>query len=317
MPLDHYVSQVHLKNFYSPVLGNWLYAVRKSDLKKFTPRSDDVCRIEDGSTNGYLREDRVVEEFLHTIEPKYNAALAKLRDGDPDEQSVYVIAGFVAYVASCAPAAMRIGTPQLDSVLRSTAETLDRQGILPPAPEALGNKSITELLDDGTVHFDVDGKYPQALGISTIIGKLSLFGNSPWEILHNDDASPFFTSDFPVAIEARGNTGIMNRIVPLAPDLAVRILPDVDLSRAEPDLSFTKFRFRRRRLDHADVSVLNRLIVQCAEDAVFYRDDRAWIEDFVGKNRNYRIDCLITRIPYGAGTMHLASQRICRTEQAA
>jgi hypothetical protein len=223
MPLDHYVSQVHLKNFYSPVLGNRMYAMRKSDLKAFTPRSDDVCRIEDGSTNAYLRKDRVVEDFLRTVEPKYNAALARLREGDPDQQSVYVVAGFVAYVSSCAPAAMRIGTPQLDSVLRSTTEILDRQGNLPPAPAALGNKSMTELLDDGTVHFEVDGKYPQALGISTIIGRLSLFGNSPWELLHNDDsASAFFTSDFPVAIEARGNTGIMNRIVPLAQSLARR-----------------------------------------------------------------------------------------------
>jgi hypothetical protein len=26
MPLDHYIPQVHLKNFYSPVLGNQMYA---------------------------------------------------------------------------------------------------------------------------------------------------------------------------------------------------------------------------------------------------------------------------------------------------
>ena len=63
MPLDHYVSQVHLKKFYSPALGNRMYAIRKSDLKVFTPRSEDVCRIMDGSTNAYLREDRAIEGF--------------------------------------------------------------------------------------------------------------------------------------------------------------------------------------------------------------------------------------------------------------
>ena len=50
VPLDHYVSQVHLKNFYSPVLGSRMYATRKRDLKSFTPNSQSVCRIEDGST---------------------------------------------------------------------------------------------------------------------------------------------------------------------------------------------------------------------------------------------------------------------------
>jgi hypothetical protein len=37
-----------------------------------------VCRIADGNTNSYLREDRAVEEFLKEIEPKYNAVLKKL-----------------------------------------------------------------------------------------------------------------------------------------------------------------------------------------------------------------------------------------------
>jgi hypothetical protein len=48
--LDHYVSQVHLRNFYSPELGRKMYALRKSDLRAFPCRSEDVCRIEAGST---------------------------------------------------------------------------------------------------------------------------------------------------------------------------------------------------------------------------------------------------------------------------
>ena len=78
MALDHFVSQVHLKNFYSPKLGSLMYAIRKSDLKLFTPNERSVCRIENDSTNSYLREDRAVEEFLKRIEPRYNVALEKL-----------------------------------------------------------------------------------------------------------------------------------------------------------------------------------------------------------------------------------------------
>jgi hypothetical protein len=59
MPLDHYIPQVHLKNFYSPVLGDRMYATRKSDLKSFTPSSKSVCGINDGSTDAYLKEGTV------------------------------------------------------------------------------------------------------------------------------------------------------------------------------------------------------------------------------------------------------------------
>ncbi|MCX5770922.1 MAG: hypothetical protein NTZ09_11710 [Candidatus Hydrogenedentes bacterium] len=96
MPLDHYVSQGHLRRFYSPILGNRMYAIRKADLKAFTSDSQAVCRIMDGSTNAFLREDRVVEDFLKTIEPKYNVAVDKLIKGEIDKECIYTIAGFVA-----------------------------------------------------------------------------------------------------------------------------------------------------------------------------------------------------------------------------
>jgi hypothetical protein len=63
MPFDHYVSQVHPKNFNSPVLDGKLYAIRKSDLKRFQPRSRDIYRIEDGSRKPYLTESRATEDF--------------------------------------------------------------------------------------------------------------------------------------------------------------------------------------------------------------------------------------------------------------
>jgi hypothetical protein len=62
MVLDHYVSQVHLRNFYSPALGDQMYAVRKSDWKTLTSNSESVCRIDAGSTNAYLTEDRLIED---------------------------------------------------------------------------------------------------------------------------------------------------------------------------------------------------------------------------------------------------------------
>jgi hypothetical protein len=109
----------------------------------------------------------------------------------------------------------------------------------------------------------------------------------------------------------------VNRIVPLAPDLAVRILPDVTRARTKPDLTFSGFRYRRVRLARTDVSALNRLIVQCAEDMVFHRDAHAWIPRFVSTNRHYRIECVTSRVPHGTGIMNVATQRVVATGNAA
>jgi hypothetical protein len=224
MPLDHYVSQVHLRHFYSPALSELMFAVRKSDGKTFCCNSKSVCRIEDGSSNAYLRKDRLIEEFLQFVEPRYNRSLRKIYDNSFDQESILSIAGFVAYVMACSPAGIRILSDPLRASLESTSAILDRDGDLAAAPNILGGKSLTKLLEDGTVSFKIDPKFPQALGITSIIGWVSVFGNSRWEILRNEDNdTPFFTSDFPVGLERSPDPRVLNRIVPLAPDIAIRM----------------------------------------------------------------------------------------------
>ncbi|MDT0635964.1 hypothetical protein, partial [Spectribacter hydrogenoxidans] len=114
------MSQVHLRNFYSPNLGNRLYAIRKSDLKTFTPDAKAICRIENGSTNPYVTEERAIEEFLKHIEPKYNAAVAAIADGDIDEDVIFVVSGFVSYILTCSPAAMRLAVNPLEQVIEES-----------------------------------------------------------------------------------------------------------------------------------------------------------------------------------------------------
>jgi hypothetical protein len=312
MALDHYVSQVHLKQFYSPSLGELMYATKKSDLKSFQCNSKSVCRIEGNSSNSYLTNDRAIEEFLRGVEPKYDESVAKLRNGNVDAECIAVVSGFAAFVACCAPAAMRMHIAPFENLVTSEAAILDRRGLLPRAPAILGNKTLTELLAEGSARIDVDQKYPQAIGISTITGRVAFWGNSAWEILCNrDSGDPFFTSDYPIALEAR-NARFANWIVPLSPDLAIRIIPDVSLSRTTPDLSFAKFSYVRRSPSRSELIEINRLIVKSAEDIVFYRDASAWIPNFIAKNRHYRIEVVTERIPYGTGFLNIATQRIVR-----
>jgi hypothetical protein len=161
----------------------------------------------------------------------------------------------------------------------------------------------------------IDQKYPQAIGIESILRVANTLGNFKWEILKNDFRdSQFFTSDFPIVIERTSNPKILNRIVPLAPNLAVRIRPDLSIMREEiPDLSFKNFGFRIRNIDRQEINKINQLIVRCAEDIVFYRDDHPWIQSFITKNRRYRIEPYTQKVPIANGIMQISTQRVVAT----
>lgn len=317
MSLDHFVSQVHLRNFYSPKLGNLMYAIRKSDLKLFTPNAQSVCRIEEGNTNSYLREDRIVEEFLKRIEPRYDSALKKLKTDRIDSECIFAIAGFVAYVSTCSPAAMRITSQSLKPVVEDVASILDSKGSFSPPPPELGGKSLTELLQNGTICININPKYPQAIGIQSILLLTASYGNSDWDILINSlEDSAFFTSDFPIAIERGSDPDILNRIIPLAPGLAIKIRPNLAYDRKQTDFSFSHFRRTIRKLSRSEVMNINRLIVRCAETTVFFRDNYEWVWDFVKKNSGFHVESKSDRVPYKKGTIRRTTQEITKmTEQ--
>jgi hypothetical protein len=315
MPLDHYISQVHLKNFYSPELGELFYVIRKDNLKEFPSNSQSVCRIENGSTNAYLLDDRVLEGFLKTIEPKYNESLNKLETGNIDKKCVYTIAGFVAFVVTCSPTGMRILSAPLRDIVEIASEIIDKNGRLPKPPPELGGENLTELIKNGTINISIDEKYPQAIGINQILSFTSMFGNFKWEILHNKTTdSPFFTSDYPIALEKTKDPSIHNKIIPLSPTLAIRICPDRHSEKEKIDLNFSRFNWRRRTLNREEVVKINRLLVQCAESMIFYRDNHDWIHKFIAKNSKFRIEMHSTKIKRGNKIGSENTQRIVKTE---
>jgi len=293
-----------------------MYAMRKGDLKSFTPDSESVCRINDGNTNAYLREGRFIEKFLKKIEPRYNTALANLIEDKIDDETIFTIAGFVAYVIGCSPAGMRIFSVMLRGIVEAQAVLAEKRGMLPQPPKELGGAPLADLLRDRDIEIVVDPKYPQALGITTILRQVAAFGNFKWDILLNRfDDSPFFTSDFPVATEPTKDSWVNNRIVPLAPRLAVRIRPDRAIDRECADFSFSNFDYRRREISRNELVEINRLIVRCAEDVVFYRDNTDWVQRFIAKNRHYRVESIERKVSTDNGFRLFWTERIVAKRQ--
>lgn len=311
MALDHYISQVYLRKFYAPDLGGLMYAVRKSDLKTFTPNSESICRIEDNSTNGYLEDPRAIENLLRVIEPKYNSALRKFALGEISAGDIFVISGFIAYINTCSPAAMRLGVPHLKSMLEEVSLIADREGKFDKPPESLGAESFTELLQQNLISITVDEKYPQAIGIKSIISLIQSYGNFDWEVLHNEFVDlPFITSDFPLVVEPTRDLRVINRVFPLSPYLAVRIMPKLHLKRELCDMSFKYFRFRKRSLSRREVRQFNLSIIQCAEDLVLSSRNSALNKKLVSEFSTSKVVSKEAKLPLGNGSFLISYLRV-------
>jgi len=311
MALDHYVSQVYLKNFYSPDLGELMHAIKKSDLKYFTPNSDSVCRIEKGNSNPFLSEERIIEEFLQTIEPYYNRAVDEILNRKFDNNTLYTIAGFVAYIQTCSPTGVRISQNHLKTMVEDASKVIDKQGKIPSPPEELGGKTFTELLNSGEVKIQVDQKYPQALGISGIMSSLAVFANCHWDIIINEyEDNSFFTSDFPIGQELSSNPIIINKIFPLRPNVAIRIRPHENINTENPDYTFSKFKYRFAKVSRNDIVNINRLLVRCAEDMVFFNKNHDWISPFIKKNSKFFIKPQVYEVPAVKGKYKLFTSRV-------
>ena len=74
--------------------------------------------------------------------------------------------------------------------------------------------------------------------------------------------------------------------------LMLRIHPSRDRKRRSGGLRFKYFDPLVQNLSRHQVCEINQAIVRCAEDIVFYRDDRAWVEPFVKKNADFHVDMI-------------------------
>ena len=269
-----------------------------------------VCRMA-ARTNIY----GMIERLRNSLKRWSPTTTPQSGTGRPSRDTVYVIAGFAAYVTSCSPAAMRLHVAPLNSTVEATGKILDASGEIPRAPEALGRKTYTELIESGILKTTIDEKYPQALGINGIMERVNIWGNSAWDILVNEHAkdSPFFTSDFASGIELSDDPRIINRLVPLAPDLALRIRPDLDARDLNMDAAFKAFRCRLQTPSRSEVRAINQVIARCGEELIFFRDHHDWVEPFVNKHRFFRVKPVTTEIKTPTGYTLISTIRVKST----
>jgi hypothetical protein len=300
MPLDHYIPQVYLKRFYSKELVTLLHCTRKSDLKSYTPDSKSICRLMNNNTIKYLVDTRGIEAFLKDIEPKYNTVVENIKEKKFGIVEIFVIAGIMSSISTCSPTGIRLGSHLIRDSFEDDIKILDKNNVLPKPPHALEAKSISELIENGKIKVQIDDKFTQASGVSELFSQIVNIGNFDWEILINPfEDNPFFSSDYPICIEKTDDIRVLNKVFPIDPYIAIKIYPDLNRVTDEIDFGFKKNRFRYSIIDNQEVMYINRLIVKCAEDSVFYSKNGEWILPFISKYKKYYLDYRIVKHPNG------------------
>jgi Protein of unknown function (DUF4238) len=258
------------------------------------------CSAIDGNTNRYLSDPRAVEAIIRPIESGYARAVAQVESSNILPDSIVVLAGWITYVETSSPAAMRLGAAMLSPLIEETAKHVESLGDLPPAPPELGGKSLSELLSSGEVKVNVDPKYPQAMGVAGFLDRVRAHSNCRWHFLHNDHSdSPFFTSDYPIVAEPAGAPHLFNKVVPLSPTIAVRLIAWMDPREVREAQALSNFKYVIRSLKRNEVRDVNTMIVRAAENIVIYRDPRDWVLPFVRKHAAFRTESRTDRLgPY-------------------
>jgi hypothetical protein len=304
LALDHYVSRVHLKQFLRHSDKKLLLATRKSDLHEFTPLPRDVCRLEDGSTNEFLTDNRAVEDFLKDIEPAYDPCLAKIKDGEFDWQSRQVFGGFVAYIQTYTPAAIRMFDPMVRALLKSTMKHLEDLGELEPfdcpdIPDWHG-KSVSQLTTEGKVNLDINLKMPQAMATTQLLRIRDSLASCDVTILRPRGNGRFLTSDFPSIILGHHQNKFAQRFLPISPKLGIVFHTQTSVEeRDDVDYRFVDIGEKR-------VQAINDEIIRAAENLVFSTHKYPWLRNKVKQFRKFRAENVTERI----GPMIHSQQRI-------
>ena len=268
MALDHYIPQVYLKNFYSD--NHRLNCMNKQNLQLFQARTEAVCRIKKHSTNEYLIEPRLIEEFLKNIEPKINRAIKEFENGYIGNESLYVISGLISFISTCSPCAMRLAGESIKRNIEEISKNEDRFGRFKPLEYNGKKHTLTELIEEGSLKINIDEKFPQAIGIKKILETLYRIGNWSWEILMNYTDDLLITSDYPIGIECNSLNRPIRKIFSLTPRIAIRLLPETEVASHKGRIDLNEFKYHITEIGRSDVSYINKLLIQCAEKYVFF-----------------------------------------------
>ena len=299
MAKDHYVAQTYLRSFSVSEKDDLVNVVRKSNLQRLDAIPvKSICYEIDWSNNEYfVGNQRVVEEFLKLFEPKWNDCVQEISKDTYDTTTKYLMSGYLAYLRACTPTAMRLGASGLSNIVQDLYEKIEEKEFANPGSKY--RDVIETIRKHGGTKVLIKEAFPKAMGINALIGIQKIFATSPWIIFKNETPVQFLTSDNPVCLQYWNANGC-DMYCPITPRLAIIIHPLRDTEPREGDSVGS--------LKPEGVEMLNRLMVQSAEDKVIF-NEHPNIDDFVKEYQDWRVELQTLKIPVEKGKLIIQQQR--------
>ena len=285
---DHFVAQTYLKHFNNPNDLLWVYDKEQVSIEE--KHRKKVCREEGGSNNPYFEKERVIEDYLVRLENNWNGALSTflaLFSSDSKHsveeylKAKSIIAGYLSFLRISLPARVKGGQDLLKNILGKFYEALKAEGEIPPPPEGM------EFLID-QIKFEVDPKYPQALGFSNVPDLHKTLYKAPWHVIFNISDMPFITSDNPVCPYDQDNSGREIIYAPLSPKIAILINPFLTPSETTNTKDLCDQSFKTKKGDTDFVWRLNKIIIEWAEKLVIANVNEPKVLVLIQECKNWR-----------------------------
>lgn len=304
---DHYVAQTYLEAFTNSkgMLVPYYKAENVVLGKPKSPKS--ICFETDGDTNKYFNDPRILDKYLPQFENPWKQNVETLRERHLDGMVKYQIAGYLAFLRCCTPAAKRLGQERIRATIQPTVQSvLEHQFKIDPPASKEAREIIETLIEKKQITTEIDRQFPHALGISHLLSIASRFLSGRWLIMINKSDRPFITSDNPaVAYYHSGDVAMAQVYIPIAPDIALMIAGDpgtksIDAGFINNSL-YSKDRFAVPRIHYIDK--FNELIIQAAEKYVIHHMVDKEFEQKVRENAAWCMKIVVDNIPAERGTI--------------
>jgi hypothetical protein len=298
-----------------------LHVYRKSDGKYFTCWPSDICHEWDGDDNPFLDPPELLGSYRKIYEPHWSPSVNAFLDGSVSAQEKMAIAAYMANLMTCTPTWARIGASMHAQMVEATLRFKDK---LEQGRDALLSEGL-RALEDGEIELVTDPQYVKAVSTRGLLRHALAAYNLDWTVLVNRSDIPFVTSDHPVAMLPPGRPHEpLKRYLSLTPQICLYIefhplttkVPE--MSEVPAMLSQTPSGTINHQAAAArSVKVINRLIVQCAEDLVISSSGSAGIEALTRKYRYWGLDSEVITIENGETNRQLHLNRIILRERKA
>jgi hypothetical protein len=299
MAKDHYVARTYLRHFSLEGKDGFVNVIRKENLDRLeTIPIGTICYEQNGSDNHYFPEKpRVVEDYLKLYEPRWSDCIQKISDGTYTNETKSLMAGYLAYLRTCTPTAVRLGCENYADFVQHVYDKLEAKEY--SNPNSKYRDVIETIRKHGGTKIEVDNKYPMAIGITNLIRIQSVISRSPWIVFKNETSVPFVTSDNPVCLQYH-ESGFADFYCPLTPWLAIVIHPIRETEEAGPD--------HVGAFKPEGIAKMNQLVVQSAEDLVICNDFED-AEKLIKEFQDWQVELRKIKIPSGNGHVIIHQQK--------